>query len=298
MRHISVLTTEAIEALNLKDDSIVVDCTLGGGGHAKAILELLGSRGIYIGIDRDETAIKNNHDLKESARAKVHLISGDFADIRSILDSLGIDAVDAILADLGWRTDQFDGSGEAKGFSFLRDEPLLMTYGLPEEYELTARDIVNEWSEEDIANVLFGYGEERYARRIAKVIVETRLKTPIESSKALADLIVSAVPMGYRKGKTHPATKSFQALRIAVNDEQKSLEKLLTDGFEALKPKGRMAIISFHSLEDRMIKEAFKEHVSTQTGTLIHKKPIVASREELQDNPRARSAKLRTIEKN
>ena len=298
MKHITVLQKEAVSNLNLSKDSVVVDCTLGSGGHAQEILHILEKKGTYIGIDADKTALDSLDDLQSSYEATIHLVHANFKDIRNILDELGIDTVDAILADLGWRMEQFDGSsGLPRGFSFKHDEPLAMTFGNPHDYAFTAFDIVNEWKEEDIANVIYAYGEERYARRIAKVLVEKRKESPIETSGQLAECVMQAVPAVYRHKKTHPATKTFQALRIAVNDEFDALQQLLNDGFEMLAPKGRMAIISFHSLEDRIVKETFKAFARDQKGVLVHKKPLAPSEEEQKNNPRARSAKLRTIEK-
>lgn len=296
MRHITVLQTEAVHALNLKQGSVVVDCTFGSGGHAAAIVEAIGKQGTYIGIDADPTAIEAGQRFA-TQHDNVHLVPGNFRAIKHILNDLGYETVDAILADLGWRMEQFDGtSGEPRGFSFRHDEPLRMTYGDPEDYPFTAYDIVNEWDEQDIANVIYGYGEERQSRRIARAIVAARQKQPIATSGELAAIVEAAMPRrGYQK--THPATRTFQALRIAVNDEFDTLETLLQDGFAALAPHGRMAIISFHSLEDRIVKQTFRTFVHDQTGVLVHKKPIAPSLEEQNINPRARSAKLRVIEK-
>ena len=301
MKHITVLAEEAVNALNLKSGSVVVDATLGAGGHAREILKHLGKDGIYIGIDADESAIDMQQLLSKETKATVHLLHANFRDIRKELLKLGILKVDAILADLGWSTDQFEVENKSKfqdkGFSFKYNEPLLMTYGDPREYQFTAFDIVNDWDEENIANIIYGYGGERYSRRIAGGIVEARNKTSIKTAEELAGIIGKAVPAAYRRGKLHPATKTFQALRIAVNDELGALEELLKDGFEALKPTGRMAIISFHSLEDRKVKETFKKYQRDQIGKIITKRPIKAEREEILNNPRARSARLRIIEK-
>ena len=298
MRHITVLAQESIDVLNLGKGSVVVDCTLGSAGHAEKIISVIGDSGTYIGIDADKTAIEAAAYLKTQDGPTVHLMHGNFRTITEILNSLQIDSVDAVLADLGWRMEQFDGSsGEKRGFSFKEDEPLHMTFGSPKDYPFTAQDIVNEWDAEDIANVLFGYGEEHFSRRIAKAIVEARSEADITSSQQLADIIAAAVPAQYRRRKTHPATKSFQALRIAVNDEFDALDELLRDGFNSLRPGGRMAIITFHSLEDRMVKQTFRNYVRDEQGQLVHKKPLAPSLEEQKDNPRSRSAKLRTIEK-
>jgi 16S rRNA (cytosine1402-N4)-methyltransferase len=298
MKHITVLQQEAVSMLNLSKDSVVVDCTLGSGGHAGEILKLLGAKGTYIGVDVDKTALKANAELQKLSKAKVILEQANFRNIGSSLEKLGFERVDAILADLGWRMEQFDGeAGEPRGFSFNREEPLFMTYGSSGDYPFTAYEIVNDWKEEDIANVIYAYGDERYSRRIARKIVEVREKSPICTSLELAAVVESAMPRMHGKKRIHPATKTFQALRIAVNDEFDALRELLVDGFEKLAPKGRMAIITFHSLEDRIVKETFREFTRDQKGLLVHKKPIGPSPEELQENPRSRSAKLRTIEK-
>lgn len=294
MKHITVLQSEAVAGLNLKEDSTVVDATLGAGGHARAILANLSSSGTFIGFDADKTAIDNLTDLHE-ALVPVHLINANFAELSTELEKLHIEGVDGILADLGWRTDQF--SDGKKGFSFSADEELLMTYGNKEDYPFVAADIVNGWAEEDIANVLYGYGEERYSRQIAKAIVEYRKKNTIRKASELAEIIFTSVPVSYRHGRIHPATKSFQGLRIAVNDEFAVLEKFIAVAWHALNSDGRLAIISFHSLEDRIVKHTFRRILHDQAGILITKKPITASAEELKANPRARSAKLRIIQK-
>jgi len=293
MKHIAVLQSETIEALALKPDSVVVDATYGGSGHAKLICEKLGKKGVYIGIDVDKTAFQNNP-LPENLKPTIHLINDNFSNLKDILSSLNIKQVDAILADLGWRTDQFTESG--KGFSFENEEPLAMTFGDKDKYLFSAYDIVNEWEEENIADVLFGYGEEKASRRIAHAIVEEREKAPIKTAKQLADLIAKNVSKKF-KTKINPATKSFQALRIAVNDELQVLEKFIGQAVSFLKPEGVLAIISFHSLEDRIVKFSFKNLAQVDGFSLVNKKPITASLEELKKNPKARSAKLRIIKK-
>jgi len=298
MGHITVLGEEAVSGLNLKKDSVVLDCTLGAGGHASRILKILSAKGQYIGIDADPTALTQNEHLKETAKADVTLVNGNFRDIRTILESLNHTTVDAILADLGWRQEQFNGETDLpRGFSFKSDEPLFMTYGAPTDYAFTAHDIINDWAEEDIANVIYAYGEERFARRIARLIVQERKTADIATARELAELVVEAVPAVARRKRIHPATKTFQALRIAVNDEFDALKDLLNEGFALLKPGGRMAIISFHSLEDRIVKQTFKTFVHDHTGCLVNKKPLEPTFDEQNQNPRSRSAKLRIIEK-
>ena len=292
MQHITVLQTEAVDYLALTPKSIVVDATFGAGGHAKTIIEQLGSAGTYIGIDADATAFQA-HTFNDP-KATVHLVNDNFKNITEILRSLHITHTDAILADLGWRQDQFTDGG--KGFSFMKDEPLHMTFGEPSTYDFTAYDIVNSWEESSIADIIFGYGEERAARRIAKAIVERRKSSPIKTTFELVACIESVVRRN-KKSKINPATKTFQALRIAVNDELSVLETFLKEGFNTLASGGRMSIITFHSLEDRVVKHYFKTLVQAELATAITKKPVTASAEELANNPRARSAKLRVIEK-
>jgi len=298
MQHITVLKQEAVTMLNLNKGSVIVDCTLGSGGHAREILSRLSKKGTYVGIDADPTALKAVEDELRSYDANVHLVNENFRELKDVLQTLSIDSVDAILADLGWRMEQFDGSsGLPRGFSFSSDEPLAMTFGDPKKYAFTAADIVNDWKEVDIANVIYAYGQDRYARRIARAIVREREVEPIATAAQLGELVTQAVPAIARHKKAHPATKTFQALRIAVNDEFDTLSQLLIDGLASLKPGGRMVIISFHSLEDRIVKETFKTFVRDHEGVLVHKKPLAPSQEELKANPRARSAKLRTIER-
>lgn len=291
--HIPVLLTESISVLALRSNSVVFDCTLGCGGHAKEILKQLGRDGVYVGIDVDPIVLEEQTSLKDST-AMVHLVNDNFANIKQIAKDLNLEPT-AIFADLGWRTDQFEEGG--KGFSFNKDEPLVMTFGDPAKHIFTAFDIVNEWEEGSIADILYGYGEERLSRRIAKAVVDARANGDIKTSKQLADIVKEAVPGFYKRGRIHPATKTFQALRIAVNDELESLKTLLRDGFEILAPNGRLAIISFHSLEDRLVKQFFNTHYQENTALKLIKKPIIAGDEERRSNPRARSAKLRVTEK-
>lgn len=295
MLHKTVLLHEAVDSLRLTDKSIVFDATFGAGGHAKEIIERLGKDGAYIGVDADATALKNQSDLSNLS-PQVHLVNDNFGNLTNIIRSLHIEKLDAILADLGWRMEQF-ADGE-KGFSFMHDGPLHMTFGDPKDYAFTAYDIVNGWEEHVIADVIFGYGEDRFARRIAKRIVEARKTSPIETTFELVSIVESAIPRPARKRKMNLATKTFQALRIAVNEELTVLESFIKDGFDALDTGGVMAIISFHSIEDRIVKHSFRELKSAGLGEVITKKPIVPSEEELSENPRARSAKLRVIIKN
>lgn len=298
MQHTTVLLHEAVEGLRIDPSNIIVDATFGSGGHAREIATLLSSDGLYIGIDADASALQPDV-VKEKigdVRPKVELINDNFKNLSNILSSLQIEKVDGILADLGWRMEQFaDG---AKGFSFQHDGPLHMTFGEPSDYLFTAQDIVNDWEEENIADVLYGYADERFSRRIAKGIVEARRERSIETTFQLVEIIEKSLPrVVLRKKGIHPATKTFQALRIAVNDELTVLQQFIKDGFTALGPSGRMVIITFHSIEDRVVKHSFRELAQSGQATLITKKPISPSEEELATNPRARSAKLRIIEK-
>ena len=292
MKHRPVLLNEVIGGLGLSKDSVVLDCTFGGGGHSKEILRRYpGTKIIAIDEDEEVTVEKG--------------ISLHHENFRNLDKVLGDRKVDAILFDLGFSSDQLESSG--RGFSFLKDEPLLMTLkAKPGEEDLTAKMVINNWSEKSLADIIYGYGEERYARRIARVIAEERFRKPIETTGELVEIIKKAVPSRYRTKKIHFATRTFQALRIAVNDELGALKEGLEKGFEALKPESRMAVISFHSLEDRIVKKFYKEkaspvglwpRVEESKAVLINKKPIRASDEEIKNNIRSRSAKLRIIKK-
>lgn len=293
-KHTTVFLTEGVDALAITQNATIVDATLGAGGHAMRIIRELGPQGHYIGIDADPVAVSA---ASETLHGKPHitLCVGNFRDIDSILNDKGIGTVDAILADLGWRMEQFSGNG--KGFSFRINEPLIMTYGDPTHYQFTAKDIVNEWEAENIQNILEGYGEERYARRIATAIVNARERGHILTTFDLVSIIEAAVPLYYRHGKIHPATRTFQALRITVNDELGALEAFMQHAIMRLKDGGRLAIITFHSLEDRIVKHTMRAYTHDQWGSLITKRPITPTREEIITNPRARSAKLRVFEK-
>ncbi|MDR3571497.1 MAG: 16S rRNA (cytosine(1402)-N(4))-methyltransferase RsmH [Candidatus Pacebacteria bacterium] len=291
--HQSVLLHESIEALEIAKDDIVVDATLGGAGHSKAIVDLLGSKGMLIGLDADSDAIERAKVRLSGSKARLEFINGNFKDLQQILESIGVEQITKALFDLGWSSFQLDAG---RGFSFQTDEPLLMTYA-KEPNGLTASTIVNTWAESSLADVIYGWGDERYSRRIAKGIVAARAKKNIETARELAEVIKASVPAPYRFGRLHPATKTFQALRIAVNDELGALKSGITAAWRKLVPGGRIAVITFHSIEDREVKELFAEFVQ-QGGIKIPKKPIKPSLEELQENPRARSAKLRVIQKN
>lgn len=293
--HKTVLENEAVEALALSASDTVIDATIGSGGHARHIVESLNHAGTFVGIDTDEDAIKGLKEAFGQATCRVILETSNFRNIDSILAKHQIAGANAILADLGWRMEQFSGNG--KGFSFMLDEPLVMTLGDPNDYSFTAHDIVNDWKIEDLKNVFKGYGGERYAKSIAEKIAERRKQKTIDTTFELVDIIKEATPTRYHHGKIHPATKVFQALRIAVNDELEALEIFIKKSLALLEPEGRLAIITFHSLEDRIVKHLFKQFAHDQTGTIITKKPLVPTEDELKENPRARSAKLRIFEK-
>jgi 16S rRNA (cytosine1402-N4)-methyltransferase len=293
-RHTSVLLTEAVDALAIKQNGVYVDATLGAHGHGARIVETLGTKGTYIGIDADPVAV-GEAEAKLKGAPTILLRVGNFRDIDSIVEQIGIQTVDGILADLGWRMEQFSGNG--KGFSFQVDEPLQMTYGDPSKYPFTAHDIVNSWDEENIVSILQGYGEERYAPRIARGIMRARENGVIATTGELKAIIEASVPRGYRHGKINPSTRTFQALRIAVNDELGALEVFLEKSVKLLNQGGRLAVITFHSLEDRIVKHSFRAYAHDQRGVLVTKKPILPRGDELAQNKRARSAKLRIFEK-
>lgn len=292
--HRSVLLHEAIRELDLKPNDTVVDATLGGAGHSRDITEKLSENGTFIGFDLDHDAIARAEVILKGAKPRTICIEDNFRNIKAQLADRGVVSIDKALFDLGWSSFQLEAG---RGFSFLKDEPLLMTYtAKPDESTLTAAKIVNEWSETSIADVLYGWGEERYSRRIAKAIVERRDAKPFATSRELGETIKAAVPAMYRNGRLHPATKSFQALRIAVNDELGALKDGLHGAWNLLSLSGRISVITFHSIEDRIVKELFLEF-EKQGGTRITRSPIKPSLEEIASNPRARSAKLRVIAK-
>lgn len=285
--HQTVLLNETIDGLNLNSKSSVLDCTLGGGGHSAEICKRYSGIKI-VAFDQDKSAFEKAKSKFESLNCDITFLNKNFKDIE------GEESFDAIIFDLGLSSDQLENSG--RGFSFMKDEPLLMNMKenpLPED--IVAEEIVNKWEENNLADIIYGYGEEKYSRRIARGIVEARKKTKIKTTFDLVRIIEESVPAVYRRGRLHCATKTFQALRIAVNDELRVLETGLEKGFKALKPGGRMAVISFHSLEDRITKKFYKR--KQKEAKLINKKPIITSREEIKNNPRSRSAKLRILEK-
>lgn len=293
--HRPVLLHESLETLDIQADDVVLDGTLGGAGHASEMVAKLGAKGTFIGIDADADAIKRAEERLKGAEANVILIEGNFRKLESYLGKHVIPHLDKAFFDLGWSSYQLD---VGRGFSFLADEPLYMTFSRDVgENTLTAGTIVNEWQESSIADILYGWGEEKFSRQIAKAIVEARKEKEIATSNELANIIRSAVPAFYRKGRLHPATKTFQALRIATNDEMGALTEGLQAAWKLLNSGGRLAVLSFHSVEDREVKKLMREWEDQGGGKRVLKKPVQASREDKKENPRARSAKLRCMEK-
>ena len=314
--HRTVLLNEAIDGLNLSSKSLVIDATFGGGGHSLEMCKRYSGIKI-IALDQDKSAFGKAEGKFKDLNCDITFVNENFRQLDH-LENFGAFAledirtgnprrlnflngpVDAIIFDLGLSSDQLENSG--RGFSFLKDEPLLMTMKEnPTEEDVTAMDVVNTWSEKSLADIIYGYGEEKYSRKIAKGIVEARQKMKIETTFNLVKIIEDAVPNLYKRGripkKLHCATRTFQAIRIAVNDELGALNDGLEKGFKILKNGGRMSVISFHSLEDRIVKRFFREKVEKGIAKLINKKVILASDEEIKNNPRSRSAKLRILEK-
>lgn len=305
-QHEPVLLWECIEGLNIKPDGIYVDGTLGGAGHSSRIAERL-TTGKLIGIDRDETALQAAVERLKPFGDRVALVKSNFERVGEILDELGIDRVDGMLFDLGVSSPQLDDA--ERGFSYMADAPLDMR--MDRSAKLSAAEVVNEWPEGELKRILYTYGEERYAPRIAQAILRERGRKPIETTLELVDVIRSAMPAAAKKEKQHPAKRSFQAIRIAVNDELGAVERMLDTAPDRLKPGGRLCVISFHSLEDRLVKQAIHKRVDGCTcpkdfpvcvcgfqQTLKTVGGVVtASEEELERNPRARSAKLRVAER-
>ena len=279
-KHISVLMEEAIAGLNLKPGGRYLDATVGGGGHSQQILQRMENTQV-VALDQDEQAIAAAQTRLQDMATRIEFWQGNFSDYDP-----GDETFDGILADLGVSSAQFDIA--ERGFSFRHDAPLDMR--MNSQQELTAADIVNHWDEKQLADVIYQYGEERLSRRIARRIVEKR---PLQTTTQLADEIWHSVPRSYRYGKIHPATRTFQALRIAVNQELDVLTRFLDIAPTWLRPDGRIVIISFHSLEDRIVKHSFRQHDRLK---VVSKKPIVPTEEECAANPRARSAKLRIAE--
>ena len=305
--HRSVLLWECIEALNIQPDGVYLDGTLGGAGHSLEICRNL-TTGRLIGVDRDPVALEAATRRLQSHLGKVTLVHDNFENIAAIQESLGLPGLDGILLDLGVSSPQLDDA--SRGFSYMADAPLDMRMDRGEA--LTASTVVNEWPQEELRRILYEYGEERYAPQIAAAIVRRRQQRPIETTLELVDVIRSAMPPQALREKQHPAKRSFQAIRIAVNDELASVSRLMHDAIDRLNPGGRLAVITFHSLEDRIVKNAMQAAAKGCTCPpefpvcicgkkpkvrVLTRKPIVSGAQELAENPRARSAKLRVAEK-
>jgi len=294
LSHISVMPKEALEFLRLPQGGTAVDGTLGLAGHALLMAQALGPHGHLIGIDRDSASLRFAQKKLVSLSLKIDLLQGNFCKLDQVLAGLKVSAVDGILLDLGISSFQLD-DGE-RGFAFKSDGPLDMRMDA-ESQGISAADLVNTLKEAELEKIITGFGEERFARRIAAAIVMHRSKTKITTTKVLADIILRALPHGYTRGRIHPATRTFQALRIAVNEELEVLSLGLEICFRSLKIGGRLCVISFHSLEDRLVKNKFKSLGFEQEGLILTKRPLVASDEECAENPRSRSAKMRVIER-
>jgi 16S rRNA (cytosine1402-N4)-methyltransferase len=293
-RHTPVLLQEVLEVLNIQENDTVVDGTLGGGGHAQAFAKRLGTGGHLVGFDVDSEAITRARERLGDTQPHVTLIHANFRELVGTLAEYRIQSIDKAFFDLGWSSDQLEVSG--RGFSFNRDEPLKMTLSDSKSEDLlTAYDIVNTWQEESIANIIYGWGDERFSRRIARAIVRAREEKPIERTTELVAIISHAVPASARQGKRHPATKTFQAIRIAVNDELGALKDLLDSLPPLANENAIVAFLTFHSLEDKLVKETFRTWAQEGRGESITKKPITPSQTEVGQNPRSRSAKLRAF---
>ncbi|MCC2687140.1 MAG: rsmH [Paenibacillaceae bacterium] len=312
--HITVLKEEAVDGLNIRPDGVYVDCTLGGAGHSRLIASRLGGNGRLIALDQDDAALHNADQVLQDYADRVTLKKTNFRHLQRTLDELAntlearIGHPDGILFDLGVSSPQLDEA--ERGFSYNQDAPLDMR--MDPTGALTASEVVNGWSEERLTQILFEYGEEKFARRIAGAIVRARQQKPMATTGQLAETIKQAIPAAARRSGPHPAKRSFQAIRIAVNDELNAFREALEQSVEALAPGGRIAVITFHSLEDRICKQTFAKFVEKCTCPpdfpvcichnkgllrLVNRKPIAASEDELAANPRARSAKLRIAEK-
>lgn len=306
--HKSVLLHETIDGLHIKPDGIYVDGTLGGGGHSYEVCKRLSTKGSIVGIDQDAAAIEAAGNRLKDFGEKVTIVRSNYCDMKSRLRELGIDKVDGIILDLGVSSYQLDTA--ERGFSYREDAPLDMR--MDTRQKMTARDIVNDYSEMDLYRVIRDYGEDKFAKNIAKHIVAARGKEPIETTGQLTDIIRQAIPMKYQKKSGHPAKRTFQAIRIELNRELEVLRDSLDDMIELLNPGGRLCIITFHSLEDRIVKSAFKKNENPCTcppdfpvcvcgkvskGSIVTRKPILPSEEELEYNSRSKSAKLRIFER-
>lgn len=305
--HKSVLLWEVIDGLAVRPDGIYIDGTLGGAGHAGVVCSKLGEKGRFIGIDQDEDAIAVSSERLREYGKKVSIVRSNYSDMINVVHELGIEKADGILLDLGVSSFQLDT--EERGFSYRMDAPLDMR--MDNRQELTAAVVVNEYSENELFHIIKNYGEDKFAKNIAKNIVIERKKEPILTTGRLADIVSYSIPMKIKKQGGHPAKRTFQAIRIEVNHELDVLERNISDMIDLLNPGGRFCIITFHSLEDRIVKQAFKKAQNPCTcppdfpvcvcgnkskGKIISRKPILPSEEEMEQNPRSKSAKLRVFE--
>lgn len=293
MRHIPVLLQETIETLTPKEGDTVLDCTFNRAGHSVELAKKIGKSGTLIGFDLDHVALQEGEAiLKKELGAnlpQVILCETNFRRVAEVLQDKRVQNVDVLLADLGISSQELDISG--RGFTFQKDEPLQMTLSSREDSLITAYIVVNEWAQETLVEILRAFSDESYAGRIARHIIEAREIKPITTTKELADIVYHAVPVAYKRGKIHPATKTFQAIRMAVNDEVGALQELLLSLPGVITKGGRVGFISFHSVEDRLVKNYFRDH--KDEWQVVTKKPIIPSQKEEKENPRSRSAKLR-----
>ncbi len=306
--HVSVLLHETVDGLNVRPDGIYVDATLGGGGHAYEVCSRLNDKGRFIGIDQDADAIKAAGERLAGFGEKVTIIRSNYRDMKPQLQSIGVDRVDGIVIDLGVSSYQLDTA--ERGFSYRVDAPLDMR--MDQRQKMTAKDIVNDYSEAELYRVIRDYGEDRFAKNIAKHIVAERGKGPVETTEQLNEIIRHAIPMKIRKAAGHPSKRTFQAIRIELNHELDVLKDSLDDMIDMLNPGGRICIITFHSLEDRIVKSSFRKNENpcicpshfpvcvcgrTSKGKVVTRKPILPSKEEMESNSRSKSAKLRIFER-
>ncbi|EQF23742.1 ribosomal RNA small subunut methyltransferase H [Clostridioides difficile CD160] len=306
--HVSVLLNECIENLNIKPDGVYVDCTMGGAGHSKEIVKKLSDKGLFIGFDQDKNAINTARERLSEYEGRVKFVHSNFENIKEELEKIGVHRIDGVLADLGVSSHQLDEAD--RGFSYMQDAPLDMRMDV--RCEFSAYDVVNTYTEDELAKIIKDYGEDNWAKRIAKFIVEERANKSIETTGELVDVIKKAIPKKARIDGPHPAKRTFQAIRIEVNNELGVITKMINDASSIMNDGGRICIITFHSLEDRIVKNAFKylasdcicpQHLpicqcdKESEVKIITRKPILPSDEEIEVNPRSRSAKLRVAEK-
>jgi len=290
--HIPVLLEEVLEYLSPSENQNFIDCTLNGGGHTKEILKRNGPKGKVLGIEVDEEIYKK---IKSEKIERLIAVNDSYSNLKKIVEKEKFESVNGILFDIGMSSYHVDSS--ERGFSFLKDEPLVMSYNIEKGNMISAQEIVNSYSEKDLADVIYKYGEERYSRRIAKNIIEKRKRKPIKTTAELVEIISNSVPPYYRRQKIHFATRTFQALRIEANRELDNFIDALPQALEILPPGGRLVVITFHSLEDRIAKTFFREEKKNGKIEIMTKKPVIAADKERELNPRSRSAKLRAVVK-